>query len=79
MVRVLKTIIDLGIPDGYAFDVERIQTVMYKAGFPMSRQEAYSRWEAYSDSLCAGWLMLPKDDNDIVINLTEWEDDSVFN
>ena len=74
MVIVLKNI-DTGIPYGYENDVRRIQDVMYKAGFPMSRQEAYDRWSDYSDSLCAGWIFLPENDGDIVYNLTEWEDD----
>lgn len=74
MVRVLKYI-EQGIPDSYEKDVRRIQGVMYKAGFPMSRQEAYNRWQAYSESLCAGWIFLPEEDEDIVWNLTEWKDD----
>ena len=74
MVRVLRYI-EPGIPDEYASDVERIQVVMYKAGFPMSRQEAYDRWESYSSDCWAGWLFLPDDDEDIVDDLTEGEDD----
>lgn len=74
MVRVLKNI-EQGVPECYSQDVKRIQKVMHDAGFPMTRQEAYSRWNEHSSSWCAGWLILPDDDEDIVWDLTEEEDD----
>ena len=50
----------------YPGDVLRIQRALSDAGYDVSPCEAEHLWETYSDSMCAGWLMLYDDDADIV-------------
>lgn len=35
--------------------------------------DALTDWDEYSDSLCAGWINLPEEDEDILNILTEFE------
>ena len=49
----------------YLYDCERIVEVFEKRGYSISITDAQTIWEDYSNSMAAGWLMLPADDNDL--------------
>lgn len=49
----------------YPADVDRIIRVCADKGYEILRSDAVAAWDAYSDSMCAGWMMLPDDDDDI--------------
>lgn len=44
---------DIRYPD----DVDRFVEVFEARGHTLSEKDAYLAWEAYSESMCAGWLM----------------------
>jgi hypothetical protein len=46
-------------------DVGRIVQVFADKGHTISRADARAAWEKYSDSMCAGWLVLHEDDDDL--------------
>lgn len=46
-------------------DVERIVQVCRDRGFEIDPTTAEQAWLQYSDSMCAGWLTLPDDDNHV--------------
>ena len=46
-------------------DVERLQRVMLQNGYEADYDDAANIWEEYSDSFAAGWLYLPKDDDEL--------------
>jgi hypothetical protein len=47
----------------YPEDCRRIVEVAGAAGYSVSPWEAEAIWDAYSDSMAAGWMGLPDDDN----------------
>jgi len=49
----------------YPCDVDRIVKVFEDRGHELSRNDAHAAWEAYSDALCAGWLILPDEDEHV--------------
>lgn len=49
------------LDEDYPEDVTQIQLAVLNHGYACSRKEAQDLWLAYSDSLCAGWLILPHD------------------
>lgn len=51
--------------DFYKTDVERIVAVCADRGYHITSRDAMAAWEKYSDELCAGWLILPRDDADV--------------
>lgn len=48
-------------------DVMRIVTVCANAGYRVAPDDAALIWEAYSESMAAGWMMLDEDD-EILLN-----------
>jgi hypothetical protein len=46
-------------------DVARIKSVLEARGYTASDEDIVKAWESYSDSVCAGWLVLPSDDDEI--------------
>ena len=44
--------------ENYPEDVTRVQTAVINHGYECSRQQADRLWRDYSDSLCAGWIMM---------------------
>lgn len=52
--------------DAYPHDVARIQQACAAAGLPLSPIEAVAAWEAHSETMAAGWLLLPDDDARLV-------------
>jgi len=47
----------------YPSDVSRICDVLRDRGFRADRGQALQMWENYSESMCAGWMILPEDDD----------------
>lgn len=45
--------------ENYPEDVTRIRTAIVNRGYKCSRKQAKKVWEEYSDSMSAGWLILP--------------------
>jgi hypothetical protein len=46
----------------YQSDIGRIVQVFAERGYEISESDAVLVWEKYSDSMCAGWMMLGEDD-----------------
>ncbi len=46
----------------YTNDIDRIVEIFAQRGYEISHTDACRAWEEYSDSMCAGWLILGEDD-----------------
>ena len=46
----------------YTSDIERIVKVFANRGYEISYEDAVRAWEAFSDSMCAGWMILGSDE-----------------
>jgi len=46
-------------------DVLRLQRVMLENGYEADLLSAAQIWEDYSDDMCAGWIFLPDDDDEL--------------
>lgn len=46
-------------------DIIRIKQIMLNNGYEADLSDAAELWEDYSDSLAAGWINLPKDDDEL--------------
>ena len=53
-------------PEDYPADVDRILLALAHHGYLATRQECVALWQQYSDSMCAGWMMLPDSEAEIV-------------
>lgn len=53
----------------YPDDVERIVKIMKSKGLKITPELANELWEEYSESYCAGWLILPSNEKvfDIIV------------
>lgn len=58
-------------PPRYLDDCQRIQKILLAKGYEVSLHECEDMWESHSESYCAGWLILPDDDNEILESLTD--------
>lgn len=56
----------------WADDVRRIVEVMKKRDIEVTPSEAEELWDMYSDDLCAQWLGLPDNDEEIFNILIEY-------
>jgi hypothetical protein len=43
-------------------DTDRIVKIFADRGYEISHNDAYHSWEHFSNSRCAGWMILDKDD-----------------
>lgn len=50
---------------GHRGDVKRIVQICLSRGHQLSYETAYKAWEQFSDSMAAGWMMLPDDDAEV--------------
>lgn len=50
-------------------DVERIKRILLERGYRATCKQCEELWEAYSDSMCAGWMYLDEDDEDVFNNI----------
>lgn len=62
----------------YSGDVDRIVLACKNAGYGISEPVALEVWERYSDSMCAGWLHLPDDDDTLVSIILDYSESSVI-
>lgn len=46
-------------------DVKRIQRVLLDNNYTSTLKDCANLWDDYSDSMCAGWMNLPKDDYEL--------------
>jgi len=53
----------------YPSDCKRIQNILEKNGYRASLEDCEKLWDKYSDSMCAGWIILPDDDEDVYSNI----------
>lgn len=49
----------------FAGDVDRIVSACAARGFDISPTDARAAWQHHSDTACAGWLLLPDDDDEL--------------
>jgi predicted metal-dependent peptidase len=49
----------------YSEDVERIQKILANKGYEATLIECEKLWDTYSESMEAGWIILPKSDEDV--------------
>lgn len=50
----------------FADNVARMRRCLYAAGKQVEDDDIVYAWADYSDGLCAGWLMLPEKDKDLL-------------
>lgn len=48
-------------------DITHMLDILQDRGYTSTRTDIRRAWEAYSDSFCAGWLLLP-DEDELVFN-----------
>jgi len=53
-------------------DVRRIQKILLENDYEATLQECESLWNAYSDSMCAGWMMLDDIDYNVYMNISHY-------
>lgn len=58
--------------DRYPEDTKRIIEACKKFGIELEPSEAIYFWECYSDSLAAGWIILPDSDKEIYECIKEY-------
>jgi len=46
----------------YTNDIDRIVKIFVDRGYQICHEDAVRAWEAFSDSMCAGWMCLGQDD-----------------
>lgn len=51
------------IPGEFPEDIKRMRQRLEHAGHSVSDREVVLAWAHYSDSLCANWMALPRDDD----------------
>jgi hypothetical protein len=54
---------------GCESDVERIVKIFANRDYEISQSDALLAWQQYSDSMCAGWLFLYEEDDDIFLQI----------
>ena len=52
-------------------DVKRIQQVLLDNGYSSLLEDCERLWDNYSDDMCAGWMGLPEDDEEL-FNILEY-------
>lgn len=62
-------------PIRYPEDVERIGRILFFEGYWSTPEECQQLWEMYSESVCAGWLILPDDDAKVFDAVRPYIDD----
>jgi hypothetical protein len=58
--------------DPYSHEVNHIVKIFADRGHEISYSDARLAWEKYSDSMCAGWLVLDSDDCYVFDNLIQY-------
>ena len=59
-------------------DAARIKAILEARGYTASDEDIARAWKSHSESLCATWLILPADDDDLFrLVLAEFANNSV--
>jgi len=62
----LKTVKVINTPSfDYSYDLKRIVQVFQDRGIYLSTEQAKEIWTLNSDAVCASWLFLPENDEDL--------------
>jgi hypothetical protein len=61
----------LDLANRFANDVARMRRCLQAAGKEVEEDAIVRAWADYSGSVCAGWLMLPEEDNALVAILRQ--------
>lgn len=59
----------------YWDDVRKIVKVFDAKGYRIAEEDARAAWEKYSETMCAGWLILPEKNEDIFNAIIEYFDE----
>ncbi len=62
--------------DEYLSDKETICAALKRAGYRCSVGQAGLMWDAYSDSMAAGWMGVPDDDEEILACIRPYFDEA---
>lgn len=54
----------------YRYDCQRMVQVMAQHGYYATEEQVRRMWDKYSDSMAAGWLHLPEDDEQLFMDLS---------
>jgi len=57
--------------DYYSDDITRMRQICHRKGFETTREELAEAWANHSDRFCAGWLVLPGDDEEVFLELLD--------
>jgi hypothetical protein len=57
--------------DYWSADIDRIVKVLADRGIECSRHDAEYLWSEFSESLAAGWMILPTSDDDVFASIAE--------
>ncbi len=49
----------------YRDDVERIHKILLDRGYDSTLEDCARLWDEYSDSMAAGWMILPDTDEEV--------------
>ncbi len=68
--------------DYYSDDITRMRQICHRKGFETTRADVTEAWAHHSERVCAGWLVLPEDDEELFLELleemeTEVDDDTI--
>lgn len=56
--------------DFWTHDCKRIVQIMEDRGFQCTVKQAKELWEKFSDSMAAGWMRLPDEDDHVFSNIS---------
>jgi hypothetical protein len=51
----------------YLEDCKRIKEIFKERGEYITLQQAEKMWQHFSNLMCAGWMMLPEDDDEVYL------------
>lgn len=71
MIFKKKSTPDSNFTHRHLHDVERIQQVCEQNGYEADLEACAFLWDEYSDSMCAGWLGLPDDNEELWIEIQQ--------
>jgi hypothetical protein len=64
---MMKVLVAKDAEIDYPEDVDRIQKAFYSQGFLIASEIAVYAWHEYSGDMAAGWICLPKDDDEFIV------------
>ena len=52
----------------YPKHIDRIVIALLNSDYIVSRRDAEDAWYAYSDDMCAGWMNVPEERDEYIVN-----------